>query len=666
VSALDKAKEVLRPGPKGPSIPHSVDDKIKRAREAMLRDAPRRRLAYKFWSGDQYHYLNEKNALRADPTTTYSSGGGKPPHRIRNNYNFIRMIVEGKVSAATQRVPGYEVTPSTTDPEDVAAARLAQQVAFYGHDRWDVRTATTETVTLALVQREAFALPYFDPNVGPFMPVPDDGGNIEWIGQGEIKIRVLSRSQVGWEPGCKFKDSPWYVIEEARPIDQVEAMPGFVGGKLAPDATTADMPSEQRAENLVLVTEYMERPCQKYPMGRRLVMANKKIVLPEEPYPLMGPDGEVLDEPVLHQLAYTVNPEGENLGLVEPLIDLQRTINDCWNKLLEWKNRALNPQIMAPIGSLDGLPRPDDVPGAIKYYRPVGGQVPTWEKPPPVPQELFQMLDQAVAHMRAIASDVDIQAEPDVAAKSMQQAVESSRQRWQSFLGDLAEFHSRLMRHCLTLTARHYQEERLIQIRGQYGWEPIGAFTGQDLRGQVNVRVNTGSLEVKSRQSVMNEVQWLVTMYPGAISPQAAMAAIHGGSAEGLLKSYELDVARANELVQKIRTQGTALLAEPLGPPSPEMPMGRPAWMPRQQDNPEVWKQVIGDYMKTPDFDSQPPEVQEMFNLVWDGLMFLEQQEQMKQAAQQQQMAEGLGMANAAAPQLPAAMPDQQAIAPGE
>jgi hypothetical protein len=37
----------------------------------------------------------------------------------------------------------------------------------------------------------------------------------------------------------------------------------------------------------------------------------------------------------------------------------------------------------------------------------------------------------------------------------------------------------------------------------------------------------------------------------------------------------------------------------------------------------------------------------------------------MQQAVQQQQMAEGLGMANAAAPQLPAAMPDQKAVAPG-
>jgi hypothetical protein len=40
----------------------------------------------------------------------------KPNYRIRNTYNWVRMVVEAKTSAATQRVPGYEVTPSTDDP----------------------------------------------------------------------------------------------------------------------------------------------------------------------------------------------------------------------------------------------------------------------------------------------------------------------------------------------------------------------------------------------------------------------------------------------------------------------------------------------------------------------------------------------------------------------
>jgi hypothetical protein len=62
----------------------------------------------------------------------------------------------------------------------------------------------------------------------------------------------------------------------------------------------------------------------------------------------MDADGQVIDEPVLHRLSYTVNIEGDDLGLMERLIDLVRTISDCWNKILEYKNRGLLLQMIAP------------------------------------------------------------------------------------------------------------------------------------------------------------------------------------------------------------------------------------------------------------------------------------------------------------------------------
>jgi hypothetical protein len=89
----------------------------------------------------------------------------------------------GKVSAASQRVPGYEVTPSTVTRRMIAAARLASQVAFYGYDQWRLnRMHKTKAVTNALVQREGFVMPYFDPNVGPFLTTGRS------VGMGEIRL----------------------------------------------------------------------------------------------------------------------------------------------------------------------------------------------------------------------------------------------------------------------------------------------------------------------------------------------------------------------------------------------------------------------------------------------------------------------------------------------
>jgi hypothetical protein len=302
-----------------------------------------------------------------------------------------------------------------------------------------------------------------------------------------------------------FDESPWHAIDEAMLIDDIKRIPGYVGGKLIADALTADLPTEKRSDKMARLTTYLERPCQKYPEGRRCFIANGRIVVdfreepdaPEdadwyEPYPYTDANGVVCDEPVIHRISYTVNPEGDDFGLVERLIDLMRTIDDCWNKLLEWKNRCLMPRIMAPLGSQI---RTNDVPGGVDFYKvdPINPTVtPQWEKAPPIPQELFQLLNLAIEQMRALAADVDVQPDPRLTSQTANVAVQQAQTRWDGFLGDAEEFDSRLMRHCLCLVARYYTEQRIIDIRGRYGWEPPIAFTGSDLRSQVNVRVMEG------------------------------------------------------------------------------------------------------------------------------------------------------------------------------
>jgi hypothetical protein len=166
-----EAQDPTKPG--GIPIPPDIRDRVTRGRAAMRKDANLRRLCHKFWIGEHYWYQNAQGALRVLATALIDVAGGKPGHRVRNTYNFIQSIVEGKVSASTGTVPGYEIDPSSADLEDVAAARIAEQVAFYGYDKWWLRRARTKVYTTALVQREGFAMPYFDAGVGPFVPGPD-------------------------------------------------------------------------------------------------------------------------------------------------------------------------------------------------------------------------------------------------------------------------------------------------------------------------------------------------------------------------------------------------------------------------------------------------------------------------------------------------------------
>src|SRR4051812_21675786 len=95
-----------------------IQDRLKRGRDRMLEGAPKRNECLSFWRGDQYCYVNDDNDLvRFTPGGTYVQSGTKPRHRVRTTRNLILDVVAHEVSAATQRVPGYEISPTSSDPD---------------------------------------------------------------------------------------------------------------------------------------------------------------------------------------------------------------------------------------------------------------------------------------------------------------------------------------------------------------------------------------------------------------------------------------------------------------------------------------------------------------------------------------------------------------------
>jgi hypothetical protein len=657
-------------------VPSDVQRAMRRGRGAMKRDAAKRRLCMRFERGDTFFFVNERNQLDNTPTVTAATGGGKPPHKIRNSYNFIRPIVDDKVSAATQRVPNFEIDPSTTDPEDAGAAKLSEKVSIYGYYQWHLRGVAIDATKTAVAHGgSSYTLPYWEPNVGPYTYV--DG---KWIGQGDVRLLVFNGNECYWEAGCKFDTSPWWAVERARLISDVKNTPGYVGGKLTPDAQTSDIATDAPDADMVMTTEVFERPCPKWPAGRWFTIAAGKVIVDArlidarneyawQDYPLKDPDGTPVDEPLIHRLVYTHDPDDDDdLGLVWQLIDFQRAAQDCVNKMLEYKNRGLNLQMLAPVNSL--ITRPDDVPNSVRYYKlSPNGEKPEWENPPSgqILNALQQIFNLIIEQMQRVASYEDVQAEPNVAARTTQAVIEQSMARWQSFLGDLAEWWSAVMRHCLNLVACFYTEPRTLDIRGRMGWESIADFKGAKLMGQTNVRVSPGSLEYLTRAQILSKVQYYAAM--GWVTGERAMSAVEGGMAEKLTEGYDQDVAKVNRIMGRIR-DGSVMdmptrsdlrpVTDPITGQQQMVPMDVPIWMPNEWDNIKVWQQQLALWLKTQDFEllcALHPDRAEVAKLMWSGLEQLQQQEALRAAQQQQQMATQLGLGNAAAPQLPPSLP---------
>lgn len=630
--------------------PQNVLDRVRRGRTRMRKSAAKRNECLSFWRGNHYAYVDDKDQLRFLPTATSIGGGGKEPWRVRQTRNLLTPIVRKEVSAATQRVPSYDVAPSSSDPEDISAARVASQVALYLYEAADVRRAMVDLVTYAVVADEGFAWPYWDTNQGPFI----DGTGTRL---GEVAIRVYGRNEVIWEPGLRFHESPWHAVEQARDVNEVQALPGYIGPKkLEPDADVGEGPTHEKkrqAENLVLVTDFLERPCAQYPKGKWRTLAAGQEILEARDYPTAGVKG-MEDYPVLHKLSYIIDPDSDtDQGLVRHLLDAVRTVDDCTNKQVELKNHALVPQLLAPKGSL--RTQPTSEPGQVIYYEPTGGQVPQWRPAPDAGllDSLQKIKAEAREDLQYISSQNDLPG-GDVSGDALQVRIENDQSTRQEFFANVAGVHSSVMRHMLALTQMHYTEPRLVQINGRFGPDRIEDFKGASLRNQIDVRVFPGSIEPRTRQSIEKKVMTLYQLQ--LISKEQALAGLNGGVGERLVDSYELDVGRANLMIQKLRQGVEVVMAEP---DYFDSITGQevPGYMPRRNDNERVWKAVWSDFLKLPEFDRLNAEQKEVAYQIYDGLEMLEMQKAAQAAQAQAAQAEQLGASNAAKPQAPPPMP---------
>jgi hypothetical protein len=224
----------------------------------------------------------------------------------------------------------------------------------------------------------------------------------------------------------------------------------------------------------------------------------------------------------------------------------------------------------------------------------------------------------------------------------VQSLLERDQSRQANFQGRLAEFHSRVMRHCLYLVARYYTEGRLLQIRGRFGTQNIEDFRGAHLMGQAQVTVMPGSLTPLTRESqtqiVLNYAQigWI-----GPEQKDQAMAAIENGTGiESLIEDYELDYGKACRQIRAVEA-----LENPIQNKFAQVPVADP-----MIDNPAIHLQVLRQYAKTEEAERLHPGAREALVNLIEMYKQMQQGQQLEQQQILSGQAQQLGMQNAGQP----------------
>ncbi len=597
-----------------------------RAWAAMLPYQPTWRLALAFFDNHQYAQINANTTSVVELET--AEGGAKPDWLQRPVRNRYTSGCVRECALLSSRAPAPECTPRSGDPEKGYAAKLAESVCLYLYEHLGMDTLTTGQLITAANTGAAYLWPHWDSQTGDYLGESDKGS----VYEGEIAFLKLQPDEVLWERGYEFQKAPRHFVQRAYPVDQVMARPGYIGpAELQPDATGRDneIASNPAAEDLkdqVFVVDMLERPSAKHKRGRWLTfLRSGEIIQAERPYP--RDPKESGNQPCLHELPWLRRDHRHRpMGAGEQAIDIQRTRNRTIAQITMWKNLVLNPQMMAPFGSL--LEEPSAEPGAVVEYRPVAGQVPQWRTVPEIPQTLFTTVDQCDADMAELFGTWDL---PDTeSAQHMAAAIERDRERRALQAKELARWYSGLFMHLLELVRRHYTAEMLMPFQGRFAVETIEGFKGTDLL-PVNVRVTPGSIEGRTR-AAQNAIVWQL-FEAGHVPMHQAMAAINAGTAQKLIDSYELQIAKQYREIDAM----IALAQEDAsGVPSPDeivyqlvteqgVDMGTAGDMANEilqgailemgpqvgdEDDHEIHADVLSQWMVTRDFELQPQVVQ--------------------------------------------------------
>ena len=642
------------------AAPPSVLKKIRSGESKLNRWTSHWRELWAFFDGDQFVEVSAVNGELVAQETR--EGGDKPRWRPRLTTNRYTKAIAGEVAVLTSRFPVYECTPLNHDDEKVNGARTSEKVLLHLHDRLRLRNSAYDVVLNAAVTGDGYSWPVWDSSVGDPIEImetdPETGENVniaDGLRTGEIKIHELRQDQIMWPAGVKFEDAKYWIVRLVRPLDDVKADRGYIGPQdLASDAAEAVVFGTERShdDNLVFEYHYLERPSFEHPQGRWLQIANDCVIKKPAAYP--RPSGA----PCIHRLPWidrgTRRQRG--LGLGEMCIDVQRRINRIINQIIAWRNLCLNPQMLAPEGSLIEGQAVTDEPGLVIQYR--GTVAPTWRTIPEIPQSLFQDLDKSEEHLDYMVSGGASGAV--VTGIESGDAYAAINEREQSFrsmtIANISRYYSAQGEHLLELVAKHYTEERMIDISGRFGVETIANFLGEWIEGTImGVRVSEGSIAPRTR--AQQEAKIMAFADKGWIPPHVAMAHLNGGTADSIIADFEADEGKVKRQIQGLVRLGSDPELQAITDPVSLIPIAGP------QDNHMIFVDVISKWMKTIDFERQPQAVQvAAYN--WLAMHEMELlNEQMQEAQRASANAESLGAENAGKEQEAKKEPSRPSIA---
>lgn len=463
--------------------------------------------------------------------------------------NIILPYFKHVLAKLTKNRPRSTCIPASTDPEDIRAAKLGDDVL---KSKWqELRlTKTLRRACAWLISTgNAYIMPYWNQDSGILMPLttlveaarfdsetgePDGVEAIEvpcdengepilnedghydteaepaYIDIGEIGYKALSPFQVFPDIGAecdedvhlllvaesltlreirrRWPDSGSIVGEDTTDVDRFDHL---VSG-LSAGADTHTVGGQHERNDQVpkaIVIHTFQEKSEQYPHGRHWVSVGRQLL--ERPGPL--PDG--IWPVVVHFKDVEVPGRYHGEATMTAAVGLQREYNEVNAQIKEHHNLLLRGKWLVPIGSNIRRGQITAEPGEVIQHTP--GLPPTMADLKPLPQKVYDEREKILNDFEYITSAHRVSmGNPPPGVTSgraflvLQEADDSD---FGPMLEMLEECVAELGWATLQIIQRYYEEERLVRISGDNHRYRARAFKGADLSAIVDVEPQAGS-----------------------------------------------------------------------------------------------------------------------------------------------------------------------------
>lgn len=416
-----------------------------------------------------------------------------PAWRVRMVVNKVRRAARTELSKLTREKPQAFVIPASTDDDEIAAARAAENICDFEMRELGWNKVLRRAVFWEILCGSSFIKTYWDAESVDPSGIP---GKIclEPVTAFHLLAPILQEEEI--------ENQPYLIHAATKPVEYVETL---FGEKCTPDSNTAGSMLEQKflsalsigqgSPNSVLVKECWLKPCPKYPQGAFFVWVDEKLLYFQSTWPY--------EKPAYPFMKLDHIPTGRFYAdsIIIDLIPLQREMNRTRSQIVESKNRMAKPQLMAFQGSVDPSKITSE-PGLIIAVKP------GYQMPVPLPmQDLPNYVTEEVERINRDFDDLSAvnevtrgQTPPGVeAAAAIAYLQEENDNIFGPSVSSIEEATEKAGQWILWFVANYWEEPRKINVLGENRiWEAF-SYTQASIQNNFSYHVEAGSAAPRSK-----------------------------------------------------------------------------------------------------------------------------------------------------------------------